>query len=170
MQRALIIRSLGVLAVAAAITACHPSVRSTAGQTPEPSSTTAQQAQANAHALPDQAITVGSGQKYMATTGKDLKDVRFSLWANGRPIGIIEWPSKSLDITKDLRGHANVLVVKWTRSKDDGKGTLTVKPQTGKPVATVNVTPSSPKTGQFSKTFYTPQAPIGRGRTGGGPM
>jgi hypothetical protein len=134
-----------------------------------PSATTAAQGQANAHSLPDQAITVGSGQKYFATTGKDLKGVQFSLWANGRPIGIIEWPGKSMDITKDLRGHANVVVVQWTRTANDGKGTLTIAPQGGKKaVATVNVTPSSPKKGQVSKTFYTPQAPIGRGRTGGG--
>lgn len=169
MQGAVILRSLAVLAAAAALSACHPSVRSTAGQTPEPSQTSVAQAQANAHQIPDRAITVGPGQKYFARTGKDLKGVQFSLWANGQPITTIEWPGKAIDITKDLRGHANVLVVEWTRTKNDGKGTLTVQAQGAtKPVATVNVTPSSPKTGKISKTFYTPQAPIGRGRTGGG--
>ena len=164
MQGTVIFRSLCVLALAALVSGCHPSTRSTAGQTPQPSQTT--MAQANSTAPPDQALSVGPGEKYIATTGGNVKDVTFDLWANGRPIGSIKWPGKSLDITKEMRGHANVLVIKWERTAKNGTGTLSIHSQTGKKVLTANVTPSSPAKGQVSKTMIAPQVPVGRGEGG----
>lgn len=161
MQGTVILRSLCVLALSAAVSGCHPSTRSTAGQTPQPSQTT--MAQANSTAAPDQALSSGPAEKYIATTGGNLKDVTFSLWANGRPIGVIKWPGKSLDLTKDMRGHANVLVIKWERTAKNGTGTLAIHSQAGKKVLSANVTPSSPATGQVSKTMIAPQVPVGRG-------
>jgi hypothetical protein len=164
MQGTVILRSLCVLALAAAVSGCHPSTRSTAGQTPLPSQTT--MAQANSTAPPEQALSSGPAEKYIATTGPNLKDVTFELWANGRPIGTIKWPSKSLDITKDMRGHANVLVIKWDRTAKNGTGTLAIHSQSGKKVLSANVTPSSKATGQVSKTMIAPQAPVGRSGAG----
>ena len=159
MQGTVILRTLGVVAFAAALSGCHPSTRSAAGQTPVPSSTTL--AQAKSTLPPDQAITVGPGEKYIAKTDAKLHGVEFSLWANGRPIGVISWPNKGMDITKDLRGHANVVVVQWKRTQKNGAGTLTIS-TAKKTVLTTRVTPSSPATGRNSKQFIAPQAPVGR--------
>ena len=159
MQGTVILRALGVFALAATLAGCHPSTRSAAGQTPLPSQTT--MAQANSTAPPDQAITVGPGDKYFAKTDAKTHGVNFAVWANGRPIGVIDWPSKSLDITKGMRGHANVVVVEWTRTQKNGSGTLTVGTDK-KTVFTTKVTPSSPAKGRNSKQFIAPQAPIGR--------
>ncbi len=159
MQGTVILRTLGVLVLAGAVSGCHPSSRSAAGQTPLPSNTTL--AQANSTAPPDQAITVGPGDKYFAKTNGALHGVNFAIWANGRPVGVIDWPAKGLDITKDLRGHANVVVVKWTRMQKNGSGTLTIG-TAKKTLLTARVTPSSPKNGSVSKQFIAPQASIGR--------
>src|SRR5579862_8067341 len=115
MQGTVILRTLGVIAFAAVVAGCHPSTRSAAGQTPLPSQTT--MAQANSTAPPEQAMTVGPGVKYFAKTDANTHGVSFSIWANGRPVGVISWPSKGLDITKDLRGHSNVVVVQWARTQ-----------------------------------------------------
>lgn len=159
MQGTVILRALGVCICATAISGCHPSTRSTAGQTPPPSATSA--AQANSTAPPDQAITVGPGDKYFAKTDGKTHGVSFSIWANGRPVGVISWPNKGLDITKELRGHANVVVVQWDRTQKNGSGTLTIG-TTKHTVMTTHVTPSSPAKGKQSKQFIAPQAPIGR--------
>ncbi|HLI98002.1 MAG TPA: hypothetical protein VKT72_18185 [Candidatus Baltobacteraceae bacterium] len=159
MQGTVILRSLGIVFLAASIAGCHPSVRSAAGQTPQPSSTT--EAQANSTLPPDQATTVGPGDKYIAKTDAKLHGVNFAIWANGRPVGVIDWPAKGLDITKDMKGHANVLVVEWTRTQKNGEGTLTIA-TAKKTVFTTHVTPASPAKGRNSKQFIAPQSPIGR--------
>ena len=157
MQGTVILRSLGVVALVAGLTACHPSVRSAAGQTPVPSQTT--MAQANSTAAPDRGITVGPGEKFWATTGKGMHGVHFSIWANGRPIGAMDTGGTNLDITKDLRGHVNDVVVEWNRLQKNGSGTLTIQSRKQK-VLTVSVTPKSPVKGRQSKQFIAPQAPI----------
>ncbi|HKU68847.1 MAG TPA: hypothetical protein VJP85_13815 [Candidatus Baltobacteraceae bacterium] len=159
MQGTVILRTLGVVACAAVVAGCHPSTRSAAGQTPVPSQTT--MAQANSTAPPDQAITAGPGEKYLAKTDAKMHGVSFSIWANGRPVGVISWPGKGLDITKDLRGHSNVVVVQWTRTKKDGTGTLTIG-TAKQTVLTTHVTPSSPAKGTNKRQFFAAQAPIGR--------
>jgi hypothetical protein len=159
MQGTVILRTLSVFALAAIVSGCHPSTRSAAGQTPLPSSTTA--AQANSTAPPDQALTTGPGDKYIAKTDAKAHGVTFSIWANGRPVGVVSWPGKGLDITKDLKGHSNQVVVKWNRTQKNGTGTLTIGTAKNT-VVTARVTPSSPATGQISKQFIAPQAPIGR--------
>jgi hypothetical protein len=160
MQGTVILRSLGFIVVAAALAACHPSVRSAAGQTPEPSSTTA--AQANSTAIPDQRLSSGPGDKYFAKTDAKTHGVDFAIWANGRPVGEIDWAGKALDITKDMKGHANDIVVKWTKTQKNGSGSLTIG-TAKKTVFTTNVTASSPAKGSNSKQFIAPQAPVGRG-------
>ena len=159
MQGTVILRTLGVVALAAAISGCNASTRSPAGQTPVPSNTTL--AQSNSTAAPDQRLSAGPGDKYFAKTDGKMHGVDFAIWANGRPVGVIDWPGKALDITKDMKGHANVVVVKWTRMQKDGSGTLTVG-TTKHTVLTARVTPASPKNGSVSKQFIAPQAPIGR--------
>jgi hypothetical protein len=159
MQGTVILRSLGIVILAASVAACHPSVRSAAGQTPEPSNTAP--AQANSTQAPDQALTSGPGDKYFARTDAKTRGVNFAIWANGRPVGVIDWPSKALDITKDLKGHANVVVVEWTRMQKNGQGTLTIA-TAKKTLFTTRVTPQSPAKGRNSKQFIAPQAPIGR--------
>jgi len=159
MQGTVILRALGVAILAAALSGCHPSTRSAAGQTPLPSSTTV--AQANSTLPPDQALTTGPGEKYFAKTDAKTHGVSFSIWANGKPVGVISWPSKGLDITKDLRCHANVVVVQWDRTQKNGTGTLTIG-TTNKTVMTTHVSASSPAKGKQSKQFIAPQAKIGR--------
>jgi hypothetical protein len=160
MQGTVILRTLGVVLLAALVSGCHPSTRSPAGQTPQPSQTT--MAQANSTAPPNQALTTGPGEKYVAKTDAKLHGVTFEVWANGRPVGIVQWPGKALDITKDMKGHSNVVVVKWTRTEKNGSGTLTVATTNNKTVFTTRVTPSSPAKGSNSKQFIAPQAPVGR--------
>jgi hypothetical protein len=159
MQGTVILRTLSVVAFAAIVAGCHPSTRSAAGQTPPPSATSA--AQANSTAPPDQAMTAGSGVKFFAKTDAKTHGVTFSIWANGHPVGVISWPSKGIDITKDLKGHSNQVVVEWTRTQKNGTGTLTIG-TTKNTVLTARVTPSSPAKGRTSKEFIAPQAPIGR--------
>lgn len=118
-------------------------------------------AQGNSTAPPDQAMSSGPGDKYFAKTDAKTHGVNFAVWANGRPIGIVDWPSKSLDITKGMRGHANVVVVQWTRTAKNGSGTLTIG-TAKKTVLTAHVTPSSPAKGRVSKQFIAPQANVGR--------
>jgi hypothetical protein len=158
MQGTVILRALGILALAISIAGCHPSMRSAAGQTPPPSP--ANNAQANSTMAPDQAVG-GPADKYIAKTDAKLRGVNFAIWANGRPIGVIEWPGKALDITKDLKGGANVVVVQWKRMQKNGSGTLTLA-TASRTLLTANVTPSSPATGSASKTFQAARAKVGR--------
>lgn len=154
-----VLRALGVFALSAAIAGCHPSVRSTAGQTPEPSNTT--MAQANSTAAPDRGLTMSPGEKYAVKTSSDLHSVTFSVWANGRPITSVQTPNAAIDITKDMRGHANTIVVEWSRTQKNGAGTLTLV--TGKKtLLTQKVTPSSPATGKRSIPLIASQAVKGR--------
>jgi hypothetical protein len=148
------------LVLVLALAACNASTRSTAGQTPLPSQTS--MAQANSTAAPDLALSAGSGEKIFAQTGGDLRNVTFSIWANGRPVTTIMWPSKSYDMTGALKGHANVVVVKWNKmGKGAASGTLTIRSHSGV-VLTARVTPSSPASGQVSKTIFARQVRIGR--------
>ncbi len=165
MQGSVVLRFCGAFALAACVSACHPSERSTAGQTPVPSQTT--MAQANSTAAPDQSLSSGPGAKYMAKTGADLKGVTFEVWANGKPIGTVSWPNKALDITGGMRGHANVLVIKWTRTSKTGTGTMTIGTAKNGKILSAHVSPSSPAKGQVSKTMIAPQAPVGRPHGGG---
>ncbi len=125
MQGTVILRSLAVLSLAGSLAACHFNTRTTAGETPQPSKTTL--AQANSTAAPDQWFSGKPGQKYFARTGPHLKDVTFEVWANGNPIGTISWPSKALDITHGMRGHANVVVIRWTRTSKTGTGMMRIE-------------------------------------------
>jgi hypothetical protein len=156
MQGIHFMRLLAVLALGA-LCACAEQ-NTTAGQTPAPGGTTL--AQSNSTAAPDQAQSVHPGQKYVAKTGA-VKDVTFEVWANGQPIGSIAWPNKALDITKDMRGHANVLVIKWTKMKKDGAGTLSIETTDNKKVLSANVTAASPAKGSVLKTMIAPKAPAG---------
>jgi hypothetical protein len=159
MQGIVILRALSVVIFAATLAGCHPSTRSAAGQTPPPSATSA--AQANSTAPPDQAMTSGPGDKYFAKADAKLHGVSFSIWANGRPAGVVQWPNKGIDITGAMKGHANNIAVQWNRTQKDGTGTLTIG--TAKNVAfTVKVTPSSPIKGQITKVVMAPRAPVGR--------
>jgi hypothetical protein len=109
---------------------------------------------------PDQAVG-GPADKYIAKTDAKLHGVNFAIWANGRPIGVIDWPGKALDITKDLKGGANVVVVQWKRMQKNGSGTLTLV-TAKQTLLTANVTPSSPAAGSASKQFQAPKAKVGR--------
>ena len=124
-----------------------------------PSQTTL--AQANSTAPPNQALTSGPGDKYFAKTDAKTHGVDFSIWANGRPIGVVDWPSKALDITGGMRGHVNFVVVQWTRVQKNGSGTLTIGTAKNT-IFVTRVTPKSPAKGRNSKQFIAPQAPVGR--------
>ncbi len=125
MQGTVILRSLAAAALVVLVSGCNSNSRTQGGQTPMPSNTTL--AQANSTAAPDQAMSNVPGDKYIAKTSADVKDVTFAVWANGRPIGTVSWPSKALDITSGMRGHANVLVIQWTRMTKTGTGTMTIQ-------------------------------------------
>jgi hypothetical protein len=161
MQGTVVLRPLAIAALAVSLCACHFNTRTAAGETPQPSNTTL--AQANSTAAPAQAMSNTPGGKYIAETSADVKDVTFAVWANGRPIGTISWPSKALDITQGMRAHANVLVIQWTRTHKDGIGTMTIQAEPNKkPVLVAHVTASSPTKGQVSKTMIAPGVPVGR--------
>lgn len=159
MQGTVILRSLGAFVLAALLAGCHFNTRTTAGETPMPSNTTL--AQANSTAAPDQALSVGPGDKYFAKPSSDMHGVTFNVWLNGKPVNALFYAGKPVDITQDMRGHANVVVVQWTRTEKNGSGSLTIQSQTGT-VLSAKVTPSSPKTGKVSKTFIAKQSPVGR--------
>jgi hypothetical protein len=163
MQGTVIRRLLGVFALAALIAGCNANTRSAAGHTPVPSNTTL--AQANSTAAPDQALSSGPGDKYFAMASPDSHGVQFSVWLNGRPVNALYTPGKEVDITQEMRGHANVVAVQWKRTRKGGTGTLTIESR-NKPVLSAKVTPSSADTGKVSKTFIAPQAPVGRPSTG----
>gem|GEM_PF-2417720 len=161
MQGTVILRLLAVFTCITALCGCHFNTRNPGGETPAPSNTTL--AQANSTAAPDQMMSKTPAAKYIAKTGADLKGVTFAVWANGRPIGSVQWPNKALDITPGMRGHANVLVIEWTRTTKNGSGTMTISTAPGnKLVLTAHVTPSSAAKGRVSKTIIAPQAPVGR--------
>jgi hypothetical protein len=148
------------------LSGCHFNTRTAAGETPAPSNTTL--AQANSTAAPEQAMSNIPGDKYVAKTGADVKGITFEVWANGRPIGTIQWPNKALDITQGMRGHANVLVIQWTRTSKNGAGTMTIQTaHNSKTVLIAHVTASSPAKGRVSKTLIAPQVPVGRPSPGG---
>ena len=159
MQGAVILRLAGVFALAATLTACNPSMHSAAGQTPVPSQTT--MAQANSTAPPSQRVSMTPGEKYFMKTGAGLHGITFSVWANGRPIASALTPGASIDITPELRGHANVVVIQWERTAKNGVGTATVG-TAKKTVLTATVTAHSPAKGEVSKTFIAAQTPVGR--------
>lgn len=163
MQPTLTVRFLAGLAVAA-LAACSTNGGNTAGQTPAPSNTS--MAQANSTAAPDQAMSKGPGQKYFAKTAAD-DGVQFAIWANGTPITTIQWPNKSVDITPSMRGHANTIAIRWTKTKKNGTGTLMVTDFTGKTIVTAHVTAKSPTQAGISKTFIAPQMPAQRGGSTG---
>jgi hypothetical protein len=163
MQGSVIFRSLGVFALAAALSACNLGTRSASGRTPMPSNTTL--AQANSTAPPQQALSSGPGDKYFAVSSPDTHGVTFSVWFNGRPVNALLPAGKAVDITQEMKGHANVVVVQWKRTQKDGTGTLTIRSR-NKPVLSAKVTRSSPATGKVSKTFIAPQVPVGRPSTG----
>ena len=159
MQGSVILRLSGVLLLAALLSACHPSMNSASGQTPVPSNTTA--AQANSTAAPDLGLTMQPGDKYFAKTGASMHGVTFSIWANGRPVLSMMTPNESVNITPEMRGHANQVVVQWERTAKNGSGTLTIG-TAQKTVLTAHVSEHSPVKGQVSKTFIAPQAKSGR--------
>lgn len=153
------LRAAGVLILAAALAGCHFNTRSAAGRTPFPSNTT--MAQANSTAAPEMQLSRGPGSKYFAKESADTKGVTFAVWLNGNPINALFYPGKPVDVTSGMRGHANLVVVQWTRNDPKGSGTMTI--QSGNNVVvTAKVTPSSPRTGKVSKTFIAKQAPVGR--------
>jgi hypothetical protein len=161
MRGTAILRSLAVAAFTALLCGCHFNTRTATGMTPQPSNTTI--AQSNSTSSPTKHLSTIPAQKYIAQTAAGLKDVTFAIWANGRPIGTISWPSKSLDLTGDMRGHANVLVIQWTRTAKDGKGMMTIDTEPGgKTVLTARVSPSSPEKGSVSKTLIAPRSAVGR--------
>jgi hypothetical protein len=155
MQRIAVFRSLSVLVLAAAVAGCSPGSRSTGGRTPSPSQTTL--AQANSTTPPDRPVTLKPSEKFFAKTGRD-RGVSFALWANGSPLTVLTSPNAVYDMTGKLRGHANTLVVKWTKLHANSAGTLTIETRKHK-VLTVRVRASSPKHGSRSKTFIAPQMP-----------
>jgi hypothetical protein len=163
MQGTVIFRSVGVFALAAALSACNLGTRSAAGRTPMPSNTTL--AQANSTVAPAQALSQHPGDKYFASTSANTHGVTFSVWLNARPVNVLFPAGKAVDITQEMKGHANVVVIQWKRTQKNGTGTLTIQSR-NKPVLTAKVTPSSPATGKVSKTFIAPQAPVGRPPTG----
>jgi hypothetical protein len=159
MQGRVILRSFGVLSLIALVAGCHASTRSAAGQTPQPSQTT--MAQANSTAAPAQHLSTTPGAKFSAEAAPGTHGVTFSVWANGTPVNVYFTPGKAVDITQDMRGHANVLVIQWTRTANNGTGHFAIHSQ-HQTVLTASVTPSSPKTGKVSKTIIAPQAPVSR--------
>jgi hypothetical protein len=163
MQGTVILRSASVFALAVSLSACNLGTRSSAGRTPMPSNTTL--AQANSTNAPAQALSFGPGDKYFATSSANTHGVTFSVWLNGRPVNAVVPAGKSVDITQEMKGHANVVVIQWKRTQKNGTGTLTIQSR-NKPVLSAKVTPSSPPTGKVSKTFIAPQAPVGRPSTG----
>lgn len=107
------------------------------------------------------ALSQGPGGKYFAQTSSDTHGVTFSVWLNGSPVNALFPASKSIDITQDMRGHANVVVVQWNRTQKNGSGTLTIRSRQNV-VLTAKVTPSSKASGKVSKTFIAKQVPVGQ--------
>ncbi len=133
------------------LAACNPQNRSTAGQTPQPSNTTL--VQANSTAAPGLRGPMSTANHYYAKSSSDLHGVTFSLWSNGSPILSFSSPNMALDITKNLRGHANTMALQWERTARNGSGTLTIYGQ-GKTIARETVTPKSPAKGQRSVQMF----------------
>ncbi len=152
-------RTLALVA-AAPLAACSGQSNSAAGHTPVPSNTT--MAQANSTQAPTQALSKAPGSKYIAKTGA-LHDVVFEVWANGLPLGTIQWPNKAMDITAKMRGHANQVVIKWTKLQKDGTGTLSIEEGNGVKQMTAVVTNDSPTKGSYARTVMAQQAPMGNG-------
>ncbi len=160
MQGFVLLRSLGALLIAFGLTACNANNPSSSGQTPLPGQTTMAQANST-NAPPEQALSKTPGDRYYAKTSAKTHGVTFSIWANGRPITSIVTSKATVEITPDMRGHANTIAVQWERTAKNGSGTVTVG-TLKKAVMTVTVTPHSPAKGQTSKTFIAAQAPVGR--------
>ncbi|HZZ65652.1 MAG TPA: hypothetical protein VFE17_09155 [Candidatus Baltobacteraceae bacterium] len=161
-----VLRALAAALFAISLAACHFNTRTAAGVTPAPSPSGA--ADTNSTAPPVQAMSKTPSVKYYAKTAGDVKGVTFSVWANGTPIGSLQWPNKALDLTSKMRGHANVLVIQWERTTKSGSGTMTIVAQgSTKPVLVAHVSAGSPAKGQVSKTIIAPQAPVGRPAPGG---
>ena len=129
------------------------------GQTPAPSPSSV--SAANSTAAPDIRMAPGPGGAYFAKTGAD-NGVTFEIWANGSPVTSLQWPNKSVNITSKMRGHANVIAIRWTKTKKNGTGTLAVVDSRGKKIVAANVTAASPAKSEVSHTFIAPQAPGGR--------
>ena len=156
------LRAAGVLLLTAALAGCHFNSRTAAGETPAPSNTT--MAQANSTAAPQQQLSNGPASKYFAKESADTKGVTFSVWMNGRPVNVLFYPGKPVDVSSEMRGHANLVVVQWTRTDKNGTGSLAI--QSGNnTIVTAKVTASSARTGKVSKTFIAKQAPVGRPNT-----
>jgi hypothetical protein len=163
MQGTVVLRLLAAFAFGAAICGCNTSTGgSAAGHTPVPSKTTLAQAQATS--LTGQRTTSTPAGQYAAVTGPGVKNVTFSLWANGMPIGTIKWPQKAIVITKDLHADWNDLVIQWSKEKKDGTGSVSIESAYKKEkILTANVRASSPMKGQVSKKVDLPPQNIGRG-------
>jgi len=143
-----LIRTICATVALLALVACNPQTRSSAGQTPLPSNTTL--AQANSTAAPSGMARGVSPNHYVAKTSSDLHGVAFGLWSNGRPVLSFSSPGMSIDLTNDLRLHANRLAITWHRMSTDGRGTLMVLSSFGSKVVSKTVNPSSPAKGQQS--------------------
>jgi len=136
-----------VLSACAVLAACNSQSRTQAGQTPAPSNTTA--AQANSTESPVRlSDRMTSQEHYVAKTSGNLHGVTFGLWSNGAPILAFSSPNMSIDVTKDLRVHANRVAITWHRIAKDGTGTLTISTSTGKTVVAKAVNASTPARGQ----------------------
>ncbi|HEV3155556.1 MAG TPA: hypothetical protein VGZ02_17250 [Candidatus Baltobacteraceae bacterium] len=161
MHRFVTHRSLGVLlSLVLAAAGCHTSMnKSSEGQTPVPGQTT--MAQANSTAAPDNTLSSTPSDHYFAKVSSNTHGVAFSVWANGRPIMTVLTPGQSIDITADMRGHANRIAVQWNKRSKDGAGTITVG-TVKKAVMTVTVGAKTATKGQTTKTIIASQSPVSR--------
>ena len=155
-------RTFGIALLAfGVLSGCHPNWRgSSAGRTPPPGPSTSH-AQANSTNSPSRAVSLQPGAKYYAITGRD-NGVQFGVWANGRPLTMLNTGGKNVDITKMLRSGSNEIAVTWTKVRPKAHGTISINQRT-KPVFTVRVSPGSPRTGKTLQAFTAPHAVTGTG-------
>lgn len=86
---------------------------------------------------------------YYARTDAHLKGVSFGIWANGRPAISLDSPGMNVDITKEMRPHANVLAITWQRTFKNGTGTVVIT-NGSKIVVRQSVGPKTAATGKHS--------------------
>jgi hypothetical protein len=146
MQSALPFRTVAVLALVATLAACTGKPQAgTAGQTPEPSQTTLDQA--NSTAAPEtQAPKIP--RSHVAVSVAKAKALTFAIYVNGQPGVALNSPGDT-DITDMLGVGNNTIAIRWKKDRNDGFGTVKVL-ENGKSVVTQTVRATDAPQGQKS--------------------
>jgi hypothetical protein len=137
---------------------------SAAGETPVPSHTT--MSQANSVAAPSHHLSMVPGEKYFAKSSSGAHGVTFGIGAKCRPIAAIVSPGRSIDITGEVRGHANVVAIQWDRNSKSGSGTITVG-TSEKALLSEHVTPHSRPTLRSPRRSLRRRPPSATGERAG---